>query len=821
MSCTYRLYRYRRCVTGDYQNRDTALQRSHGAMTISAPLINHTPNASSPIQPMVPSVIWSVLQSGLTSPNPIIRNRAAEGMVHMISRSPMMGGIPPLTSDTIQALWTWVIETLLPDMRKDMSIVQQLLAYADLHDRRWMWQMVQGAESWVMRRILPYIPPSLVPESAEYIKQQLHPNRPRTEQNDALDIIDFWLTHTPSLRDQAISWISSYCMHPRQPTVDHDVWIRGMGILARHCPHWLVTTCDLSALLRSVWQDGDPNNPIILTFLKEIIHPLLMHPPITAVVIRSVWPTLDTVITTATDPDIVIAAAATAITAIQHIDDPSLLEPIIMTCWRVITDPTADHHHLRIPMAMEMNRMLRWNTIAPILLVHLLTQLDQPPPSSGSVSSAAFDVVLLQALLTPPWNETIVTSLLDLADAWIRRGDPAYRRAASVILTYAWGHRADDRVYRHFCELIGSSDPANPDRLPLLLPGIFSPTVGAHICTILFSHAPTRASRMILKTLQNREQTTHSHHPYPHDPIPSAILPFVVRACLDHPTETPASVIAYLWHVVPQDALSVIDRLFDEHLNVTAIRFLAMGWGYQMDDAIVNRMLTVIPTITVESEGSIGMALIDAVVHGIDRGNPTALAMIGATLTPAISPPYRSILLSRIAQRWQDAPTVVATMLDAIYPHITNTDYASMIDAWGHGWGTGWEDTILQRITTLVTTLTNDHIDVSSRIVLANSIASAIRTGGSRGWSTGTIPLMKSLIEWYADMAHRLSERDRDRLGTACIDMILDGVADPAWRESLAQRLLTIARSLDPDTDPDAELKRIVGWIGHTWVTRS
>lgn len=288
MSCTYRLYCYRRCVTGDNQNRHPALQRSHGAMTISAPLINRAPSASSSIQPMVPSAIWSVLQSGLTSPNPIIRNRAAEGMVHMISRSPSMGGIPPLTSDTIQALWTWVMETILPDIRKDISIVQQLLAYADLHDRKWMWEMVQRAESWMIRRILPYLPPTFIPDSAEYIQQWLRPHRPRTEQNDALTVIDFWLTHNPSLRDQAISWISSYCMHPRQPIVDHDVWIRGMGILARHCPHWLVTTCDPSALLRTMWRDGDPNNPIILTFLEEIIHPMLTHHPTSAVVIRSV-----------------------------------------------------------------------------------------------------------------------------------------------------------------------------------------------------------------------------------------------------------------------------------------------------------------------------------------------------------------------------------------------------------------------------------------------------------------------------------------------------------------------------------------------------
>jgi hypothetical protein len=731
-----------------------------------------------------------------------------------------MGGIPPLTSDTIQALWTWVMETILPDIRKDISIVQQLLAYADLHDRKWMREMVQRAESWMIRRILPYLPPTFIPDSAEYIQQWLRPHRPRTEQNDALTVIDFWLTHNPSLRDQAISWISSYCMHPRQPIVDHDVWIRGMGILARHCPHWLVTTCDPSALLRTMWRDGDPNNPIILTFLEEIIHPMLTHHPTSAVVIRSVWPTLDTVITTATDPDIVIAAAATAITAIQDIDDPSLVEPILMTCWRVITDPTADHHYLRIPMAKEMNRMLRWNSMTPILLIRLLAQLDQPP-SSRAASSAAFDVVLLQALLTPPWNETIVESLLDLADAWIRREDPDYRRAASVILSYAWGHRADKRVYRHFRELMESSDPADPDWLPLLLPGIFSPTVGAHICTILFSRAPTRASRMILKTLQNREQTTHSHHPYPHDPIPSDISPFVTRACLDHPTETPASVITYLWHTAPQDALSVIDRLFDAHHHVTAIRFLAAGWGYQRDDAIADRMLTVIPTITDENEGSIGMALIDAVVHGIDRGHPTTLAVIGATLTSTIAHPYRSLLLSRLAQRWQDAPTVVATMLDAIHPHITDTDYESMINAWGHGWGTGWEDTILRRITALATTLTNDHIDVSSRIVLADALASAIRAGGSRGWSAETIPLMESLIEWYERVAHRLSERDRDRIGSACIDMILDGVADPARRESFAQRLLAIACSLNPDADPDAELKRIVEWIGHTWLTRS
>jgi hypothetical protein len=806
----YRMSRRRSVSERVAGTTGTGIRANHRDLTITIvlPPCGHA-------TPVMPSPIWSVVHASLTDPDPDTRYHAADGIISWMERYGCTSLPLPLDTDTIRILWQHVLDHRVQPMRRvSESVVRFLVLAASPDDRRWMWTTLHGYPWRVMHHVLPHIPPRLVPEAGQLVQSYLSSTRSHREQRDALAIIDAWVRNDddPEQRAHLMTQVVSFCIHTWPATGEDitDVWIQALGLVAQYDPWWVATRSDLQTILTT---HADRDLP---TILEHVMLPMVSEPSV-VMAAPWIWTVLAWCLTSSTDAAVVHMAASVLRQAIQRTTDPAFLQRALKVCWTCLTDPACDDPSVRTLVATVINHMMRHPAAVPILRATLASLVDSHPTSRDDRMVG----VPIQACFAPPWHATIVADILTLIESLARSDHARYHAMAGTLLSYAWGHGADDRVFAALHHLIMRGLVPDHGWLPALLPGLYSPTVGPQVCRLLHARYPGRSFATVLHFLQ---RTADVSNPPPPE-MPSEVVALLAPALVEHPTTVPHALMAHLWRVAPHDALSVIDHVrSDPRTIIRAVQFLALGWGTGWDDAITVRLLQVISSVpaqhTAQDEGYLGLAVAEAIAHGIGRCHPALLERICTALMPKLSSASdRFRFIQRVGERWDDAhASDIMRVLLAIQANATPSDYAGLIEAWGNGWGRGWDDVMLVRLSDLAGMLVHGYGGQDRAPGAAISfLAGVLQQIGKRGTGAPIASLMETVLQWYTHHAQDLPERDRDLLGTKVTDMIVDGIPDPLLRDAFGHRLIDLARTIDPGR----ACSRIVRWIQMQWARSS
>jgi hypothetical protein len=683
------------------------------------------------VQTTVPSLPWQILHAILHAPNDAERMWSVVCYSHLLV-SDGGAGIPPLTDADIAALWQ-VVTTIMVQQHTAQCFMTPddgVIGTAFCHLVRWcaltasaqlryqMWEDIRKAmstdEDAVYTALRWKFPLWMIPDSITILDTSFRGDR-APDMIDALrKALSFWRSSTDPETAMTMHHLLTDVIGPmlRQSnprgqqfsllfTIDHilsmDPW---MFFITPGLADTIFSACTSpSFAVAKAALD-------ILGTVRPWTHPHFR-------------PTMEAVIQQSDIGEICEQAAHLLMESFQCDPDLSDLHRIMDTAYQYLIDPhrSFDEHRRA---AIVLREAIQNPITAPRVRPYLRALIGCTLPD-----------VVVHMLGGTRYASSVAEDMVALAKWFLRMNHDDGANSAMVILSRAWGTGADRSVITTVASM---TDPSL--QIAVLRHGLDASDDHSDIVHLIRTIDPKRASKHILDGICSIYHTDR--------PLPTAILPVVVQACVDMLTEVTPAIIDRLWSTDPHAVLQVIDqiemsgRLYDETMIPVVSQFLIRGIG--------------------EHDGRYDPIVIRVWQQMLDCGTT----------------PYLRAVIRRLAQHrviWsRRRPKVLIAMLQGLYtrchslwyptndfsaliPHISTMHFDHILTMLSDGWGCGDDHVILDlldRITDDVFRMSksNTSITVQSVVETVQEIAWVLHSGWGRGMDHAIAIRILRLMEW-------------------------------------------------------------------------
>ena len=736
MSCRYRSKVYRKTVRTDESGSDHAWDHrlSHPSKNdLPAPIAATAPPHVESLQTTVPSLPWQILRDILHAPSDAERMWSVVCYSHLLV-SGGWSGFPTLTDADIAALWQVVTKIMVQQqtaqlfMRPDdgaigtafCHLVRWCAMAASAQLRYQMWEDIRNAMSKAM-----------LIDDAECTHIALRWKFPLWMIPDCITILatGFRSDWAPDIIDafrNALSfWRSSVdpkmAMNPETAMTMHRLLTDVFGPMLRQSnprvqqfsllftiddilsvnPYAFFVTPGLADTIFTAC--SSPSFAVanaalgILGTVRPYTHPRFR-------------PTMEAVIEQSDIGEICQQAAQLLMASFQFDPDPSDLHRIMDTVYQRLINPNRspdEHRRAAIVLLEAIKNPITASRIRPYLRALIGCMLPD---------------VVVHMLGGTRYASSVAKDMVALADWFLRMGNEEGANSAMVILSQAWGTGTDKSV---ITTVTSMTDPSL--QIAVLKHGLYASDYHSDIVHLIRSIDPKRASKHILDGILTVSHTDR--------PLPPAVLPIVVHACVDMLPEVTPAIIDRLWATDPHAVLQVIDqiemsgRLYDDTMIPVVSQFLLRGIG--------------------EHDGRYDPIVTRVWQQMLDYGTT----------------PYLRAMIRRVAQHraiWpRRRPNVLITMLQDLYTRchsFPTKDVTALVPhiltMLSDGWGCGDDHSILDlldRITDDVFRMSKSDTSVAVQSAVVDTvqeIAWVLRGGWGRGMDHAIAARILRLMEW-------------------------------------------------------------------------
>ena len=737
MSCSYRSMRYRCAVTchghgdSDTANREFGAASHPHPVSVRPPMVGLRPESS---EPSVPMRVWQMLNALIHSSSQADRAWAVNGLAHLGSIYGWQA-IPKLSDETIMAVWETMLSMIAKVCRSgspirfaDPIIGQQMgtvvrLCFMHASDavRGWMWEQVRqikaiqnlGIVAEVETILGWYVPLWMLPKGIFVLANIVRFQRAYVvylvmmRLNEALR---FWKNTTDPTMIARMRDLVTDVLLPSLPPANDDsliMWINTLATILSIDP----TLCDTVPGLTDVLMTAcTAQSPMVVRKALHLLEtrPLVLHARFRAI--------LKAVIRRNLDQDIIDHAARLLIQS--FVDDPNAVEfqRLLAIAYRRLC--TSQQDEARSAAAIFRAAMECPQT-APQVLPYV-----QSLCTTTSVSPGMLDV--LQRVQYAPM---LTGEMIRLAECLSASG---FSIPAGVLLSRAWRtgnhHRIIPVVER-------MTDPIT--QIAVLKAGIWSSDVGKQIVDSIRAIDPFHAAIHVLDGI-----TTYFP---PDQPIPYAILPDIVQACLHVPDDMSSTVLDLLWRTDPQTVVSMMNRLSADG---------------RLTESTVAEMVPIIVQRAADAPDSVS-AIWDDLVR---RSSPTIRLVMATAIDDWVTDGCDGNLPIMLAMHHVLYQTCVSTWKQMQEQHDRQSDDAHivrdtmdiLIRSLGSMWGHGHDPMILSAIDTAMDHTMNVPLDTD---IVAQVVYSLLR-GWGRGMDHAIDIRLLRLMEWLDHQDPSWTQKD-------------------------------------------------------------
>ena len=796
MSCETRRYRYR---TGVSSCANTSWCTGSHPPTIHAPTI---PPATSSISGSyrhmmsLSPITWDIIRALLHTQTDDGVWQACESIIRLIE-SHGWHRLPALPDEDIVQVWKTALAMLPPGLlpvlhRQELplsvlrDVVFFLFTHASVPVRNQLWQEFRNVcrryvatESVGVQAMQWGIPLWMVPEGLAMVRES-------AQTGSSLVLT--------AIRDAICRWLPDDTHNVNDPSTIsiregiHQILLTIGGIPdpASHHPedlHAWLTFVHRVLWVNPIWSHAlsERMATIVSACMSDstdVAHAAL---DVIAALNRFDHPTLhgamESVIRTSRHAAVCQRAALLMMEAIGRSPEPQTIRRVIAMAWELISNPNQATAQMEGAITIIRSAM-QWDDAVPLITSYLQDRVSHLPR------------FVVYALFRSPYPESCTAMMIDLSTSLLC---PRYHDIAIDVLSHAWGKGHDGDVATAL--FTHAARCRHPLPLDAMHPALYAPHIGSQYIAMLTMKEPHTVAQTVLGGIAAAYR--------PDSPIPSDVLPTVVRACWDAPDAVTVPVLDAIWNTDPAIAIDVTRMLISRaHSQELAIRSLGTRWGKGYDAAIAALIHHVMDGEKWHRR-EIVQAITDVILAGAETGVPDILVVWQQLVS--------HIPLNRVVDvcqqttgydRWNRIPPSISmTLLHTLYTRIGDTGTGTrttgrirraILRSLVYGWGDTTDSaTMCTLLSFILTDIVHRGTTDPSVVDEMGEVVRVLRFGWGRGHDRSIGTMLCTIMEWL----DRVHQRWRyTAIGSAVMTAITAGGGDP-FRTTLYDE-----GGIDPDT---------------------
>ena len=755
MSCTYRQRAYRHSTTGREDDSTGWQGQPHRRSLPDRIDLPVAPGSGRSIsQPTtVAAINGDVLSALLHDSDPTIRRVAVETLIHLITIHGWQQ-LSPLLDIDLRVVWPTVVSSIIRsasplDAGYDDSaiggLMRLLFTHASDDDRRWMWDFFCAAytETPLGDHSLWEIALSWSVPVWEWVDEQvLIHDRLRHASGfvigDILRAVESWIDdHDTGRRRRLCMWlyhlITEKCDPHTNASGRYDHWMTAVHMLSRLDPDLMVAVPYLiDGLVACCMHESGHVAHTSIAILRRYSHTLI------ALVGCPRWiAAMETIIRTSHNASVTYQVGTIlGETACRYLHKRALAAHV-RSAWKTLTNHRM-HYAQRSGGVGVISAVMQDETAATVIRPYL----EQIPTLVHTMPNDMFD-----SIIQSPWSPALVDTMITVAsDVLSTRLHGAAMNGLIRAVQGGYGDRIM-RLVRHRAEQQVSIQNG---LLDALASGIYDPYLGSSVVQLIMATDPSHGAKRLAWGISDRFGVA----------IPPDVLPAIIQACLTEPGIVNRSVVGALWMSQPSLTADLC-RVLLKHPDVNrvdVVQALGDGWGKGVDTRVIELIKHLIADRSAIDDESIGRALIDVILHGTGRADPTVLYPVWHHLIHRIPGQWLIEPCRQMAYRWGTGnPRLLGTMLrDAyqrlrsVYPDDRDHDLLRIVlHSLRAGWGYGVDAEILDGIREIL----NDSMDrnlqpTPATIGMVSVLVHTLGCGWRRGIDDAVAITFGSLLDW-------------------------------------------------------------------------